>query len=157
MVFIHKQTALAAYEGGGAVLVDAAGGGTGAVCNSGSFFLGRFRSSNVMPSVSLVMPTTGGSPFLTNSHWPVIGLALDTETFQTLHTWQLLPSKAKRILDDLLVEVSPDLKHNLVDRDSCRPMVETALSFTHSDLYASSAAALPSLPSRQVPDAPRFR
>lgn len=81
MVFIHKQTALATYAGGGAVLVDAAGGGTGAVCNSGSFFLGRFRSSNVMPPVSLVMPTTGGSPFLTNSHWPVIGLALDTETY----------------------------------------------------------------------------
>lgn len=76
---------------------------------------------------------------------------------QTLHTWQLLPSKAKRILDDLLVEVSPDLKHNLVDRDSCRPMVETTLSFTHSDLYLSSAAALSSLPSRQVRDAPRFR
>lgn len=63
------------------MLVDAAGGGTGAVCNSGSFFLGRFRSSNVMPSVSLVMPTTGGSPFLTNSHWPVVRLAFVTETY----------------------------------------------------------------------------
>jgi hypothetical protein len=41
----------------------------------GTFLLGRFNSSIVIPS-SFVMPTTGGSPFLTNSYIP-IPMALD--------------------------------------------------------------------------------
>jgi len=41
---------------------------------AGSFFLGRFSSSKVTPS-SFVIPTTGGSPFLTNSHCPATQLA----------------------------------------------------------------------------------
>lgn len=44
---------------------DASSNSTGAIC-----LRGLFKSSSVMPS-SLVMPTTGGSPFFTNSHWPV--------------------------------------------------------------------------------------
>ena len=36
----------------------------------GTFRLGLFSSSMVIPS-SFVMPTTGGSPFLTNSYMPV--------------------------------------------------------------------------------------
>ncbi len=35
----------------------------------GIFLLGRFNSSIVIPS-SLVIPTTGGSPFFTNSYMP---------------------------------------------------------------------------------------
>jgi len=41
------------------------------ISGSGSFFLGRFRSSKVRPLVSLVIPITGGSPFVTTSHWPI--------------------------------------------------------------------------------------
>ena len=36
----------------------------------GTSLLGRFNVSSVTPSVSFVMPTTGGSPFLTNSYNP---------------------------------------------------------------------------------------
>lgn len=36
---------------------------------NGIFLLGRFNSSIVIPS-SLVIPTTGGSPFFTNSYMP---------------------------------------------------------------------------------------
>lgn len=58
------------YEGGGAeVDVVASDGATAGVCGAGSFLLGRLSSSSVTPS-SFVMPTTGGSPFLTNSYWP---------------------------------------------------------------------------------------
>lgn len=48
-----------------AVGEDACSSSVGAIC-----LLGRFNSSNVIPS-SLVIPTIGASPFLTNSHWPV--------------------------------------------------------------------------------------
>lgn len=40
---------------------------------SGIFLLGLFNSSSVIPS-SLVIPTTGGSPFFTNSYNPVTRL-----------------------------------------------------------------------------------
>lgn len=36
----------------------------------GSCLLGLFSSSKVTPS-SFVIPTTAGSPFLTNSYWPM--------------------------------------------------------------------------------------
>jgi hypothetical protein len=35
----------------------------------GIFLRGLFSSSIVMPS-NFVIPTTGGSPFFTNSYWP---------------------------------------------------------------------------------------
>lgn len=37
---------------------------------SGTSLLGRLRLSNVTPLVSFVKPTTGGSPFFTNSQSP---------------------------------------------------------------------------------------
>lgn len=39
------------------------------VVGAGSFFHGFFSSSKVIPS-SFVIPTTGGSPLLTNSYCP---------------------------------------------------------------------------------------
>ena len=38
--------------------------------SNGIFLLGLFNSSMVTPS-NFVIPTTGGSPFLTNSYWPI--------------------------------------------------------------------------------------
>jgi hypothetical protein len=62
------------YEGGGTELEVSVPVDKDA-STSGSFFLGLFRSSRVIPPVSLVIPTQGGSPFLTNSHWPTYALA----------------------------------------------------------------------------------
>lgn len=42
---------------------------TGGTSTVGNFLRGLLSSSSVMPS-SFVMPTTGGSPFFTNSCWP---------------------------------------------------------------------------------------
>lgn len=120
------------HDGGGAevVVVERVESST-----AGSFFRGRFRSSSVIPS-NFVMPTTGGSLFLTNSHCPkstsqYSGLESD---LQDSRTWQLVPSKPERIPDDLLVDEATNLKDNLVDGDSGRPMVERALALTHSHL-----------------------
>lgn len=52
------------------VVVDTSISSSGASC-----FLGLLRSSSVIPS-SLVIPTTGASPFFTNSHWPVTQLVV---------------------------------------------------------------------------------
>ena len=38
----------------------------------GGFLRARLRLSKVTPFPSFVIPTTGGSPFFTNSHRPVI-------------------------------------------------------------------------------------
>jgi hypothetical protein len=39
------------------------------IASKGIALLGLFNSSIVMPS-NFVIPTTGGSPLLTNSYWP---------------------------------------------------------------------------------------
>lgn len=46
------------------------GGESAASVPRGRFLRGRLRLSNVTPSPSFVTPTTGGSPFLTNSQRP---------------------------------------------------------------------------------------
>lgn len=57
----------------GDVLVDAVLGGlTLFFTSSGTSRRALFRLSNVTPLPNLVIPTTGGSPFLTNSHMPVV-------------------------------------------------------------------------------------
>lgn len=56
----------------GDVLVDAVLGGLALFFTSrGTSRRARFRLSNVTPLPNFVIPTTGGSPFLTNSHIPV--------------------------------------------------------------------------------------
>lgn len=47
----------------------------------------RFRSSNVIPSLSFVKPTIGGSFFITNSHWPVGRLASRNNRSFASYTW----------------------------------------------------------------------
>ena len=58
------------------------------------------------------------------------------EAGEAARTWQLVPRQPEGVPDDLLVHHSPDLKENLVDGDSGRPVIERALSFTHSHLCA---------------------
>jgi hypothetical protein len=41
--------------------------------------LGLFKSSMVIPSTILVIPTTGGSPFLTNSYMPIEELSQNAQ------------------------------------------------------------------------------
>lgn len=54
------------------MLVDAVLGGLRLFFTSkGTSRRARFRLSNVTPFPNFVIPTTGGSPFLTNSHIPV--------------------------------------------------------------------------------------
>jgi len=51
------------------------------------------------------------------------------------------------------VHIAPDLKYDLVDSHSCGPMVERALSFTHSHLssiVSSCSPAIPGVPSHLV-------
>lgn len=53
------------------MLVDAVFGGLALFFTSrGTSRLARFRLSSVTPLPNFVIPTTGGSPFLTNSHIP---------------------------------------------------------------------------------------
>jgi hypothetical protein len=68
---LNKATRSMAGYGGGATAsgVGGAAGSFAVASMTGSFLLGLFKSSNVIPS-SFVMPTTAGSPFLTNSYWP---------------------------------------------------------------------------------------
>jgi hypothetical protein len=49
-------------------------------------------------------------------------------------TWQLATSEPESISNDLLVHSTLDLKGNLVHSHPASPVVETALSFAHSDL-----------------------
>lgn len=127
------------YEGGGVELgVSVTGGGV----TAGSFLLGRLSSSRVIPS-SFVIPTTGGSPFLTNSHWPGY---VSFGMFMVRHssrTWQLDPSKPEGIPHNLFVKVALDLENDLVDSNSGGPMIESTLSFTHSHLCCVSHGLLP--------------
>lgn len=54
------------------MLVDAVLGGLVLFfTSSGTSRRARLRLSNVTPLPNFVIPTTGGSPFLTNSHIPV--------------------------------------------------------------------------------------
>lgn len=81
---------------------------------------------------------TGGSPFLTNSYSPANVLATPPNIApRSQLTRQFIPRQPKRILDNLLVQIALDLKQNLADRHSARPMIETALSLPHSALVAA--------------------
>lgn len=53
-----------------ATCAEIAGDNVATVDSGGSDFLGLINISFVTPSLSLVMPITGGSPFLTNSYKP---------------------------------------------------------------------------------------
>lgn len=55
------------YCGGGTL---SEGDGWGGIGRRGTSLRGLFNDSSVTPSLSLVIPTTGGSPFLTNSYRP---------------------------------------------------------------------------------------
>lgn len=97
-------------------------------------FLGLIRSSSVTPS-SFVIPTTGASPFFTNSHWPkAVRNGHNGKVHEEL-TWKLVPSQSKGISHNLLVDSALDLKQNLTDGHSRGPMVERAFTFTHSYLH----------------------
>ena len=65
-VDIYEEPEAADVLAGSVTVVgdEASRSAAGAIC-----LLGLFSSSNVTPS-SLVIPTTAGSPFFTNSHWP---------------------------------------------------------------------------------------
>lgn len=103
--------------------------------------LGRFSSSSVIP-FSFVMPTTGGSPFMTNSHWPMIvqSQPLSQSTMRKksdmsqILTRKLVSCQTESITDNLFVNETLELKANLVYSHSSSPMVERALSFAHTNL-----------------------
>lgn len=54
---------------GGVTLDDGTKGAVFKVVVSGGL-LACFSPSKVIPSFNFVNPTMGGSPFITNSHWP---------------------------------------------------------------------------------------
>ena len=60
------------------------------VDSKGIFLRGLLSSSIVIPS-SFVMPTTGGSPFLTNSYMPENKLAVIVPIERLILTWHFVP------------------------------------------------------------------
>lgn len=94
-----------------------------------------------MPS-NFVIPTTGGSPFFTNSCWPVDVYTLDQQPLKNVscagvHTRQFVSGQTEGVANDLLVEHTPDLEENLVDGYSGGPVIKRSLSFTHTHLFST--------------------
>lgn len=72
-IFYNKPGLLCFHDGGATESgVDGIAGELRVASTVGSCLLGLFNSSNVTPS-SFVIPTTAGSPFFTNSYWPMGG------------------------------------------------------------------------------------
>lgn len=101
---------------------------------SGGSLRARLRDSRVTPLPSFVMPTTGGSSFLTNSQrpkcsqcgcWQVMGR-------RPRLTRQLMPSQSECLPSNLLVQVSLQLKDNAAHRKPNSPVIEFTLTLTHT-------------------------
>lgn len=105
---------------------------------SGTSLLGRLRLSNVTPFWSFVNPTTGGSPFFTNSQSP--RKIINTSIFENIcgaeRTRKLVSCQSEGLPGDLLVNVTPQLKNNPAHRKPDGPVVELSLSLTHTHLIS---------------------
>lgn len=105
----------------------------------GTALRGFLRLSNVTPLPNFVIPTTGGSPFFTNSHSPTnfksaYHSVIPNENIG--HTRQFVSSQSECFPSHFFVQVTLQFKNNPTDRNSCRPVVEFSLSFTHSHLIS---------------------
>lgn len=90
------------------------------------------------------MPTTGGSPFFTNSHWPKTPLAAaQKDKMIGSRTGQLVASQPKSVSNNLLVDSALDLEQDLADSHPRSPVVKRTFSFTHSHLPQRFSLPLP--------------
>jgi len=90
---------------------------------SGTALLGFFNSAIVTPD-NLVIPTTGGSPFFTNSYMPArrsVPYSIMTDVGPTRH---LVPSYPESVPCNLFVDISLQFEYDLADCNSRRPMIK---------------------------------
>lgn len=106
--------------------------------SNGIFLLGLFSSSSVTPS-NFVIPTTGGSPFFTNSYWPKIIQISIWRSMESSHllTRHFIRCQPECISCYLFVYISLQLKYNLADSNPGSPMIKGTLSFTLTNLSNS--------------------
>lgn len=101
---------------------------------SGGSLRARLRDSRVTPLPSFVMPTTGGSSFLTNSQRPGCNQYGQSQAMSRRPrlTRQFVASQSECLPSNLLVQVSLQLKHNATHWKPNSPVIEFTLTLTHT-------------------------